>query len=255
MKKLLAIITALLLVASLCACNNNDEEETTTNNKIEIPGGTDASGSENGDESDESDEETTAAATKVGNPGDYEYTTLATPETVYVRSETKAAHLRDADYNPIVSLNNGTALERIGISTDASGYWSKVVYEGNTCYIASKLLTTFADPDEGFVACEKNAYLTESTTAMAVRDLPSMDEGEVIGHAEKSNDKNDSIKVIAINTEDGWYKVEVYNKDGELKVTGYMAANPKYIEVETDADTSDATTTDAEETTTAVTSN
>ena len=249
MKKLLAIITALLLVASLCACNNNDEEETTTNNKIEIPGGTDASGSENGDESDESDEETTAAATKVGNPGDYEYTTLATPETVYVRSATGAANLRDANYKKVGSLENGVAVERVGVSTDADGYWSKVVYQGNTCYIASKFVTSIADPDAGFTACDKTVYLKEGVGSMNVRDLPSMEESEIIGHVLEDA----PIKVVAENTTDGWYKVEIKDYEGNT-ITGYLAANPKYVEVDTEAATTQATTestTEATEATTA----
>lgn len=240
-RKLLAILAALLLTVSLCACG--DKEEETTDGGINI-GGTEVEAS--GDETDEDDtdndtedadeSEDETQAPEAGKPGEYEYTTLETPETVYVHSDTGAVNLRDADYNQLGSIKNGVSLERIGVSTDADGHWSKVVYKGETCYIASKYLTTIADPDEGFVACDKTVYLTEGTVSMNVRDLPSVDEGKIIGTVYK----DEPIKVIAVNTVDGWYKVEIKNNDGNT-ITGYVAANPKYIEVETEAAT-EATT-------------
>lgn len=243
-RKLLAILAALLLTVSLCACG--DKEEETTDGGINIGGDTqtEATGDETDEDdtdndtedSDESEDETQAPEANRGNPGEYEYTTLETPETVYVHSATGAANLRDADFNKLESIENGVSLERVGVSTDAEGYWSKVVYKGETCYIASNLVTTIADPDAGFVACDKTVQLIEGTGSMNVRDLPSTTEGKVIGYVYEGEE----IKVIAVNTVDGWYKVE--GKDGEgTKVIGYVAANPKYIEVETEAAT-EATT-------------
>lgn len=70
---------------------------------------------------------------------------------------------------------------------------------------------------------------------MNVRDLPSMDESEVIGHVLEDA----PIKVVAENTTDGWYKVEIKDYDGNT-ITGYLAANPKYVEVETESATTEA---------------
>ena len=135
------------------------------------------------------------------------------------------------------------------VSTDADGYWSKVIHEGKTCYIASKFVTTIADPDAGFVVCEKTVYLKDGVGSMNVRDLPSMEESEIIGHVLEDA----PIKVVAENTVDGWYKVEIKDYDGNT-ITGYLAANPKYVEVDTEAATTQATTestTEAAEATTA----
>ena len=150
-KKLIAIFMAILLIVSLCACNDpNTDEETTSGKTINIQTedttGTDATEitTETETELPTESETETDDPDEIENPGEYTYTEFDTPETVYVLSATGAATLRAGDYTIITSLANGASLERTGISNGANGFWSQVVYEGQTCYIAIKEFLLFA---------------------------------------------------------------------------------------------------------------
>ena len=225
-KKIIAIIAAVALVlvvalvATLVACNNDQNPEE-SGSQVELPSGEEDNGNGNGN----GNGNTTA---KAGDPGEYEYT--ACNETVYVSSS--AATLRTADYEAKGSVAQGTALVRTGISkartdvaNDEAGYWSKVTYEGETYYVASKLLTDIKDPNEGFVEVNKTVVVNEKTGSLNIRSLPSTTGSEVIGYAIAGVE----ITVIAENTTSGWYKVQFVAYSGET-MTGYIASDAKYFE-------------------------
>ena len=169
MKKFIIILAALLVVsASMYACNKDEdkgEEGSTTGERIvldQTTGGNGESVSETGT-TDENE-----SATSETEEGTKVYTFEERNETVYVISSTGAVNIRNdtvVNNSTIVkSVENGTELKRTGISTD--GEWSRVEFEGKTCYVKSLYLTTMKDPDAGFTAVEKTLYLnTESLLA------------------------------------------------------------------------------------------
>jgi uncharacterized protein YgiM (DUF1202 family) len=249
-RKLIAILTALLLTASLCACNDTPDDEETTSGKTIIIQTEETSDTETESATESKTEDSTeteeVAPNEIQNPDYYTYTQLETPETVYVLSATGAANLRAGDYTMIGSVKTGTALERTGIS-EGNGYWSQVVYDGQTCYIASNLVTTLADLDEGFTEVTKT--LTKGDGSLKIRIAPDMN-SEVIGYISAGEE----ISVIAENAE--WYKIEFVPYGATEKATGYIVANPEYFvsnestaeetEVATESTTETATETDAE---------
>lgn len=243
-RKLLAILAALLIAASLCACTDGGEEETSENNTIDI--NQETGNGENDTTEGETDElgnEIGTGSTEIGDPGEYSYTECN--ETVYVNNPDSAVTLRSETYEAKGSISHGTQLKRIGLSTDEANYWSKIEYNDQEYYIASKFLTTINtnNPDEGFVEVEKTVVVNANTGSLRIRNIPSM-ESSVIGHAEAGND----IKVIAENTTTGWYKVEFVDANG-VTSTGYIASDTKYfVEPETEASTTAATEATTEST-------
>ncbi len=212
-KKIIAIITAvaliaaIIIVASFAACNdNNNPGETDGSNQVSLPGD-DESGDESGSGS--------STPSEIGDPGEYSYNDCN--ETVYVNNPDSAVTLRSATYEACGSVAHGTELTRTGLSTDEGNYWSKVVYDGETYYIASKFLTDIKNPDEGFVAVDKIVVVNEQTGSLNIRNLPTFNGSAVIGYAKAGEE----TKVIAENTETGWYKVEFTAYGGE-KMTGYI---------------------------------
>ena len=251
-KKLLAILLALIVATSLVACNNK-EEETTEDDQIKVPSESSSEINSEAPSNDETDtngeqgsEIGTSAPTEIGDPGDYSYTEC--DQVVYVNNPDSAITLRSAEYKAMGSIAHGTELRRIGLSTDEANYWSKVIYEEKEYYVATKYLTTIQNPDEGFESTEKTVVVNEKTGALNIRNLPSMEESSIIGHANAGVE----IKVIAENTTTGWYKVEFVNNEGETK-TGFIASNVEYFVVETEAATSTATEAVTEATTTTAT--
>ncbi|MBR3879639.1 MAG: hypothetical protein IKJ24_05925, partial [Clostridia bacterium] len=159
-KKILALLLVLLLSVALFACNDN-EEETTDDGKINVETN-DQTGDETGNEIETGD-----VNTEIGDPGEYSYSERN--ETVYVNNPDSAVTLRSADYEPMGSIAHGTELKRIGLSTDNANYWSKVIYEEEEYYIASKFITTIKNPDEGFVEVTKTVVVNEQTGSLNIR--------------------------------------------------------------------------------------
>ncbi|MBQ3013064.1 MAG: SH3 domain-containing protein [Clostridia bacterium] len=236
-RKLIAIFTALLLAASLCACNNgnNGGEDTTEDNRIEIPSGEDSTTEDTTAEGEGNEGTNNGSNSEIGNPGKYEYAEC--DETVYVNNPGSAVTLRTAEYESKGSISHGTELKRIGLSTDEANYWSKVVYEGETYYVASKYLTDISDPDEGFVEVDKIVVVNDKTGSLNIRNLPTFNGSQVIGWALAGEE----TKVIAENTETGWYKVEFVAYGGET-MTGYIKSGADNFVTETDTTTEDITT-------------
>ena len=230
-KKILAIIMAALMVATFAACNETPEE-TTEDGQINIT--TDETTGTETETDTETGTEAQTGSNKVGDPGEYEYSTDKNG-TVYVNNPGSAVTLRSEDYAACGSVAHGTALERVGISTDEDNYWSKVLYEEKVYYVATKFLTTIGDPDAGFVEVTKTVVINEKTGSMNVRNIPSM-EGTIIGHVSCGVE----ITVLAENTETGWYKIEFTNTSNE-KAIGYIASNSEYFEKDK-SETTDAAT-------------
>lgn len=202
----LAIMLALSTVVAFTACKDN-ENKGNGGNEVTLSGDetTDGTGGEGGG----------SGNTEIGDPGEYEYSECN--ETVYVNNPGSAVTLRTAEYEAKDSIKHGTELKRIGLSTDEANYWSKVIYEGETYYVASKFLTDIKNPDAGFVAVDKIVVVNDETGSLNIRNLPTFNGSAVIGWALAGEE----TKVIAENTETGWYKIEFEAYGGE-KMTGYI---------------------------------
>ena len=222
-RKIIAIFAALLIAASLCACNNgNNETEETTGNKIDI------NGSDENDTNEDSNEtnKNNSSTSEIGDPGEYSYTQCN--ETVYVNNPNSALTLRSAEYEDMGSIPHGTALTRTGVSTDEDNYWSKVTYEGETYYVASKFITdvSISNPDEGFEPVNKTVVVNKQTGSLNIRNLPTKTGSIVIGYAQAG----ENIKVVAENTTSGWYKVEFVAYDSTTPTYGYIKSGADNFE-------------------------
>ncbi len=226
-RKLLAIFAALLIAASLCACNGNGEEETTDGGRIEIP-----SGETNGnDETHETEESNTGSEidppASEDNPGDLTYTEKN--DKIYVLAPSGALNLRTADYEIKTSVATGTELSRIGISTD--GVWSKIVFEGETLYVNNKYTTGLAVLDAGFSPAGMTLI---SVGSLKCHIAPEEDEAwQADVKIVKWYVAGDEIKVVGVNEETGWYKVEFTSYDG-TNAFGYIVINDELYEKKED---------------------
>ncbi len=233
-KKLLALLLVLILSVSLIACNDG-EEETTDDGKINITEDTSDENDETGDEI-----ETGSANEEIGDPGEYSYSEC--DQTVYVNNPGSAVTLRTADYEAKGSVAHGTELRRIGLSTDSANYWSKVIYEEQEYYIASKFLTTLKNADEGFVDVEKTVVVNEQTGSLNIRNLPTFEGSAVIGWAEAGVE----IKVVAENATTGWYKIEFVPYGSEESTFGYIKSGADNFVQDEDATNAETGTEKAE---------
>lgn len=223
-KKIVAIFISLLLTASVAAsvaaCGDKKGGSTGTEGNINVGTGGEEETVVIG--TDSKGDPIYSATEKIGDPGEYSYTEC--DETVYVNNPGSEVTLRSAEYEAKGSLKHGTEIKRIGVSTDGNNFWSKIVYNGETYYMASKFITTMKNPTEGFVDVEKTVYISGKTGSLNIRNIPSM-EGYIIGHALAGV----AIKVVAENTTTEWYKIEFVNVDG-VKTTGYIASDAKYYD-------------------------
>ncbi len=248
-RKIIAIFAALLLSVSLVACNDEEKtEETTTGTKIEVPtteGETTAKKTET-----EETEGKTEAKTEEETENNLVFNPINGTQAVYVLHKNKAVILHNSpSYSDgsTLSVANGTQLERVEISDN--GEWSKVKYEGESYYVASQALTTLADLDAGFVKVDKTYKVVANVN---VRIAPEVTElaGEVTQYnVIGSLAKDDTIKVIAENTETGWLKIEFASEYEGAVYVRYNEAWYEGDEVATEA-TTQATTEAATETVT-----
>lgn len=128
-------------------------------------------------------------------------------ETVYAKENVRIRAAATADAEVVGALAAGESIKRTGYNDN----WSRVEYNGDTCYIAAGFLTT-KNPnqdDDGFISVDEKVYAKES---VRVRKSPKSD-AEEIGYLLKG----DSCKRIAYN--DNWSRVLF---DGGR--TGYIAA-------------------------------
>lgn len=208
---------------ALFACNEEPNEGETTDGTINIGG--EETTAETGEEGSEIESEFNYDDTK--NPGDYQY--VEKNDTIYVLAPSGALNLRTADYQKKTSVKTGTALQRVAVSTD--GVWSKIIYtidnENLELYVNNKYTTLLADLDAGFVACEKT--LTLKTAGLKIHIAPEADEKwqadvKIVGYYAA----DDEIKVLAENTETGYYKVE-FTAYGGVTAIGYISNDPDFF--------------------------
>ena len=175
---------------------------------------------------------------EIGDPGDYNYTEC--DQTVYVNNPDSAVTLRSEDYEPKGSVPHGTELRRIGLSNDEANYWSKVIYEEKTYYVATKFLTTIKNADEGFVAIDKTVIVNDQTGSLNIRNLPTFEGSQIIGWAVAGT----PYKVVAENAETGWYKIEFVPYGSDEVAFGYIKSGAGNFVKQEEDDKKDETTAD-----------
>lgn len=224
---ILAALVALLVCASIfVACTEEGTgEETGGGINIEE---TDDEGNviDSGDEIGTGNQ----TADKIGDPGAYQYTEC--DQTVYVNNPDSAVTLRSEDYKALGSIAHGTELRRIGLSTDEANYWSKVIHNEKTYYVATKFLTTIKNADEGFVEIEKTVIVNDQTGSLKIRNLPTFDGSQIIGFAIAGTE----YKVVAENAETGWYKIEFVPYGATEATFGYIKSGADNFVKQKDAD-------------------
>ena len=142
----------------------------------------------------------------------------------------EATNLRDipskgANSTVMLTLYNGQTATRTGISTSG---WSRVVYNGETYYAVSNLLTTdltvktpaTPEPDDGikteFTACDE---MVSPKIEVNLRSIPSVtDPNSVVVATAKYGE---TFKRTGINTDHGWSRVE-YNGQTLYCVSSYV---------------------------------
>ncbi len=143
-------------------------------------------------------------------------------DTIYTIAET-AVNLREdasVDSKIVASLAYGTRLERTAIATapDADGViWSRVSYNGITCYITSSPTYITTTPTVTFTEADETLYVTDN---LNMRSTPSYTESTVIRTLAKGTELKCIGKAEAADA-DGitWYKV-IHNE-----TTGYVSAS------------------------------
>ena len=237
-RKFWIIFAALLIAASLCACTGGGDEETTSGNTIII--GTEDTTSSNVEQNETTESDANQTTDEITTEPEEalagELTYIEQKDTIYIYNRNGALNIRDGEEKIVVSVPNGTELQRIAVSED--GVWSKVIYEDAECYVVSNSVVNF-DINEGFVEVNKTLTLKGS---LKVRIVPFFNElltsdNQVAGYLAP----DDTVEIIAENTEIGWYKIK-YESD----YTGdcFIKANPDYFVEETTE--ADSETTEAE---------
>ena len=236
--KFFAIIMALILALSITACGNKNNEESTTGQKINIQEDEPKNTQNTTEETSNQNEETTAKVPTVdrqSDPGEFTY--VETNDTVYVINKINSVTFRSGSYAALGEFKNGTALERIAISED--GRWSKVIFNGVEGYVATRNLTSHNPKDNNFEPCDLTLTVTKDKT-VNVRISPEIptgidttDEDEVYFNVVAQIFEGFTFKVIAVDSELGWYKIEYAPAAGTL-AEGYeyeffVKANSDYF--------------------------
>ena len=230
MKKLALLLAVLMIMSAMlvaCSKKNKDddiEDDNKTKDPTIVDGETtdDENGSEDGTE-DGTEKETDGYI----EPTSFTFTeceekTIYATTIINIRKEASFANSVEKK-----SVVEGTALIKIAESNetakDSDGYdykWFKVRYEDAEWCVKSTLTTTVENPDDGFVAVEKTLYL--NTNGLSVRQFPNTENNPVAYLS-----MGEEIKVIAENTESGWYKISY---DGKyVKGEFYIVSDAKYF--------------------------
>ena len=125
-------------------------------------------------------------------------------ETVYAKENVKIRRTPAADGEEAGTLAGGQSIHRTGYNDN----WSRVEYNGETCYIAAGFLTTTAPGEgDGFTSVDETVYAKES---VRIRKSPDAN-AEVVGTLLEG----ESLKRTGYN--DSWSRV-IY--DGETCYIG-----------------------------------
>lgn len=246
MKKLALLLAVLMMMsAMLVACSNKNNDKDTDETKDPTIVGDEGTGTSSGnniwgtEDSTSEGTETGTTGTVVENPTTFTFksckeTSVFTLGSVNIRKEASF----DAGVAKM-SVNDGTELVKIAesnesaIDSEGNEYkWFKVKYDDAEWYVKSTLVTSMSNPDDGFTPVNKTLYL--NTKSLSIRLYPNT-ENPAVGYLYKG----DSVKIIAENTELGWYKIDfegsTYTPAGEYYVVSdakYFSANPVQAEAE-----------------------
>jgi uncharacterized protein YgiM (DUF1202 family) len=123
-----------------------------------------------------------------------------TNETVYTTDSCNVRESYSTSSNKVAKVEKGTQIKRTGVGDNG---WSRVEYNGKTCYISSQFLTTEKPADPTFTDTNKTMYATQSCNVRKSWSTSS----DKIGYLNKDQE----VTVIGVNTEIGWYKIK-YNE-------------------------------------------
>ena len=130
------------LVAKLQGEDDEETEETTEADAEETTEAEEeeASSAEENTESEETDSsgETTAADSEEETEAEEDITFTEVSETVYAMQNVRLRATPSSDGEIVGVLIGGEAVKRTGVSDE----WSRVIYDGEVCYVATEYLTT-----------------------------------------------------------------------------------------------------------------
>lgn len=156
-------------------------------------------------------------------------------ETVTAKDATNLRNIpsQGEDSTVMLTLQNGQTATRTGTSTSG---WSRLIYNGETYYAVSSLLTTdltakppqtsqettqqptVQEPDDGikteFTPCDENI---SAKIEVNLRNIPSVTDGSVVATLKYG----EVIKRTGINEDHGWSRVE-YNGQTLYCVSSYI---------------------------------
>lgn len=149
-------------------------------------------------------------------------------ETVTAKEKTNLRNKpsQGSDSSVLFTLSNGETATRTGVSNSG---WSRVIYNGKTCYAVSSYLTTdlnYQPPqpeaDTGFKT--KFTDVSEQVTAKEEVNLRTMPSVTDAGSQVVATIKNgDVVTRTGVNTELGWSRVE-YNGQTLYCISSYLQA-------------------------------
>lgn len=147
-------------------------------------------------------------------------------ETVTAKQETNLRNKpsQDTDSEVMVTLKNGDTATRTGVSDSG---WSRVEYNGQTCYAVSNYLTTdlgysISPADSGDGLKTKFTSVNDTVTAkeeVNLRALPSVTNPDAVVVATIHN--GESVTRTGISNEYGWSRVE-YNGQTLYCISSYI---------------------------------
>lgn len=143
-------------------------------------------------------------------------------ETVYTTERCNIRESYSTNSNKIATVNKNTELKRIGVGDNG---WSKVEYNGKTCYVSSQYLTTTqAEPE--FTTVNETMYATQSCNLRASWSTDS----DKVGYL----DAGQEVTRIGVG-DNGWSKIN-YNGKEVYVATRLLQSEPLKEEEEKEPD-------------------